>query len=76
MANILGAFIGRGKGMLDEETLFKYGVISNDLTIWQVSGSAFEELPKERYGIFYSGEGEYIYFLCWSCHDCVALTMH
>ena len=53
-----GSFIGRGKGMQDMETLFKYGVSLNELTIWQVASSAFVDLPKERYGILYSGEGQ------------------
>lgn len=58
-----GSFIGRGKGMRDEETLFKYGVTLNELQIWQVSGSAFEELPKNRYGVFYSSEA---YIIKWN----------
>ena len=44
--------------MQDMETLFKYGVLLNELTIWQVASNTFVDLPKERYGIFYSGEGE------------------
>lgn len=59
-----GSFIGRGKGMRDEETLFKYGVTLNELQIWQVSGSAFEELPKNRYGVFYSSEGIFPLYCC------------
>ena len=44
--------------MQDMETLFKYGVSLNELTIWQVASNAFVDLPKERYGILYSGEGQ------------------
>ena len=29
----------------------------NELTIWQISGNSFEELPSNRHGIFYSAEG-------------------
>lgn len=58
-----GSFIGRGRGMRDDETLFKYGVTLNELTIWQVSASSFEELPPERYGIFYSAES---YIIKWN----------
>lgn len=43
--------------MRDEETLFRWGVTLNKLTVWQVSANSFEELPPERYGIFYSSEG-------------------
>ena len=62
---LLGSFIGRGKGMRDDETLFKYGVTLNELTVWQVSASSFEELPPERHGIFYSSEGLIFFQLLW-----------
>ena len=55
-----GCFIGRGRGMKDVETLFTYGVTLNELTVWQISGNSFEELPCERHGIFYSAEGNFI----------------
>jgi len=58
-----GGFIGRGKGMQDMETLFKYGVTLNELTIWQVSANSFEELPQQRYGVFYSAEA---YIIKWN----------
>ena len=54
---ILGMFLGRGKGMQDMETLFRYGVTLNQLTVWQVSDTGTDELPKERFGTFFSGEG-------------------
>ena len=44
--------------MRDDETLFKYGVTLNSLTVWQVSSSSFDELPEDRYGIFYAAEGK------------------
>lgn len=58
-----GSFIGRGRGMKDMETLFQYGVTLNNLTIWQISGNLFDEMPLERHGIFYSGEA---YVLKWN----------
>ena len=39
-------FIGRGKGMKDWETLFTWGITLNQLTVWQISGADFDELPK------------------------------
>jgi len=49
--------------MRDDETLFRYGVTLNQITMWQVSANSFEELPAERYGVFYSGEGKFVFVL-------------
>ncbi|XP_047146068.1 supervillin isoform X1 [Hydra vulgaris] len=51
-----GLFIGRGKGMRDNETLFNYGVTLNELTVWLISGNAHLEVPLENKGVFFSGE--------------------
>ena len=56
--------IGRGKGGKDPETLFMYAVQTNSLQMWRVVGKSYEEIPDERYGIFYSAEGKIIYHVC------------
>ena len=58
-----GCFIGRGRGMRDMETLFQWGITLNDLTVWQISGSTFEQLPDHKHGIFYSAEA---YVIRWN----------
>lgn len=60
-----GCFIGRGKGMKDPETLFRFGVTTNNLTVWEISGQSFEEVETRRYGVFYSGEA---YIVKWEFH--------